>query len=77
MSKDTTSEGITFNDIFMFMIAVPSRIPPSKTYSLTGLASARCMTRSDTPATLSHDLRTTCPRLGASSNEEWVDHPQR
>ena len=23
MSKDTTSEGITFNDIFMFMIAVP------------------------------------------------------
>ena len=23
MSKDTTSEGVTFNDIFMFMIAVP------------------------------------------------------
>ena len=23
MSKDTTSEGTTFNDVFMFMIAVP------------------------------------------------------
>ena len=23
MSKDTASEGVTFNDIFMFMIAVP------------------------------------------------------